>query len=184
MFGVDNDGPSLRDFIDENQNLLTAIAVLVAIAAFVAGLSVQWLGKSLLFLSIAAIVTVWTELFFLFPKTGSLRLMLFKNILSLFLLGFVTYWFLAFGAFWSIFSFLPLFVALVYMTTTILKQLAAIPIIQNIFGKHGHRNIYQRVLVVAYAVGVGYGYLWIFAMSVNAAPAFAFLLEMVRINFK
>lgn len=183
MFGIDKTGKSLRDFIDENQNLLSAMAVLVAIASFVTNLPIHWLGSTLLFLTIAGIVTVWVELYILFPKTGSMRLMIFKNVLSFGLIGFVFYWFLAFGTFWNIFSFVPLFAMLLYMSLTVLTQLVAFPIVRKIFGKKGNRNVWQKILIVAYVCAVGYGILWLFAISVGAAPGINYLLQLIRISF-
>src|SRR5580698_9303665 len=139
MIKIDHKGPSLHDFIEQNQSLLSAMAVLVAIATFVANLPVHCLGSVRLFLSIAGVVTIWVELYMRFPTTGSIRLVLFKNILSVSLMGFILYWFLAFGTFWNIFLFVPLFCSLLYMSLTILTQLMAIPFIKNIFGKKGHR---------------------------------------------
>lgn len=175
---------TLRDFIEKNQGLLSSIAVLFAIATFVDTLSVKWLGSVLMFLSIAGVVTLWTELFMCFPKTGSIRLILFKNIISLGLMGFVLYWFLAFDRFWNIFFFVPLFLLLFYMSNILLKQFMSVSFIKRLFGEKGKRNIWQKILVVIYAVIVFYGLMWMLSISIGASPGFNYILELIRLNFK
>jgi len=184
MIQIDDKGPSLHDYIEQNQSLLSAMAVLVAIATFVANLPVHWLGSSLLFLSIAAVVTIWVELYMRFPMTGSIRLVLFKNILSLSLMGFILYWFLAFGTFWNIFAFVPLFCLMFYMSITILKQLTMIPIVRKIFGKKGYRNVWQKILIAVYGLSVSFGIMWMLFVSIGASPALNLMLEFLRINFR
>jgi hypothetical protein len=184
MIGIDHKGQSLRDFIEENQSLLTAMAVLFGIATFMATIPMHWLSSALLFFSIAGAITLWAELYMCFPKTGALRLILFKNIISLGLMGFILYWFLAFGAFWNLFIFVPLFAAMYYMSNTVLKQLLAVPFVKKAFGERGHRNGWQILLICGYGIGIFYGVTWMLAISIGAAPGFNLILEVIRQNFR
>ncbi len=184
MTDVNKQNLTLRDFIEKNQSLLSSMAVLFAIATFVDTLSVKWLSNVLMFLSIAGVVTLWVELFMCFPKTGSVRLILFKNILSLGLMGFVLYWFLAFDRFWNIFLFVPLFFVLFYMSNVLLEQFMSVPLIKRLFGEKGKRNVWQKILIGFYAVVVFYGLVWMLSISIGASPGFNYVLELIRLNFK
>lgn len=183
MLGIDKNSLSLKDFIDQNHNLLSALAVLIAIASYAGSLPVQWLGSTILFLSIAGVITVWFELYKNFPKTGTLRLVIFKNITTFGLIGITFYWFLSFPSFWNIFLFIPLFFFLYYMFHTTLKQFMEFSFVKKIIGKTGHRNIWQKILVLIYGLGIFYAVTWMFHISIGAAPGFSFLMELIRLNF-
>lgn len=183
MTAADNKLP-LKDFIEQNHNLLSAMAVLVAVASFATTLSVRWLGDVLLFLSIAAIVTLWIELYMSFPKTGSLRLILFKNILSFGLIGLVFYWFLAFGKFWNIFLFIPLFLMMFYMSHNVVKQLLGFSFVKKVIGEKGNRNKWQILLITGYGFGIFWAVSWMLYLAIGASPGFNIILELIRINFK
>lgn len=184
IFGIDNKGTSLKGFLDENHHLLSAMAVLLGIATFSGSLSIKWLGNLLLFLSFAGVVTTWFELYINFPKTGAFRLMIFKNILTFGLIGFVFYWILTFPAFWNIFSFIPIFAYLYYMLHTIVKQLATFSVVKKIFGEKNHRNKWQKIFIVIYGLAVFYVLNWILFLSIGAAPGFNIIFELVRLYFK
>ena len=183
MFDIDDGASSLRDFIEENHNLLSAMAVLAAIASFVNGLPIHWLAATLFFLAIAGVITIWFELNAQFPEKGSARLFLFKQILFLGLLGFILYWFLAFPSFWNIFFFLPLFLTLFFMLLTVLRQLTAIPFIKRLFGKKGERSIWQKILIFAYGFAVFVALDWLLWLSVGTSPVFNYTFELIRLNF-
>ena len=183
MFGIDKNGLSLKDFIDQNHQLLSTMAVLIAIATYADSLPVQWLGNTILFLSTAGVVTVWFELYRCLPKTGTLRLVVFKNIITIGLIGFTFYWFLSFPAFWNIFSFIPLFLFLYYMFHTTIKQLMEFGFVMKIFGTKGQRNGWQKLLVFIYGFGIFVALSWMLHISIGAAPGINLMLELVRLNF-
>lgn len=184
MWNIDKNGKNLKEFIDENHYLLSSMAILIALATFGINLSINWIGSILSFLSIAAIATIWVELYKMFPQKGTLRLILFKNILSLGLLTIGFYWVLAFPVFWNIFSFVPLFIFLLYMLHSNIKQFMSIPFIARLFGVQGKRNLLQKALVAFYAGAIFITLIWIFSLSVGATPAINTILEAIRVNFK
>lgn len=183
MLGIDDKGMSLKDFIGKNHHLLSTMAVLTAIASFGVTLSIHWLGSILVFLSTAGVMTVWVELYKSFPETGTLRLVIFKNILSLGLFSLGFYWLIAFPTFWNIFSFVPLFALMFYLLHTNIKQITAFSFVQRLFGKKGKRNPWQQLLVFLYGIGMFYALTWMFAMSITAAPGLNMILELIRNNF-
>ncbi|MBP9836814.1 MAG: hypothetical protein KBC78_03190 [Candidatus Pacebacteria bacterium] len=175
---------NLKSFISENDKLLSALTVLLAIAGFVQNLSIQWLGNALLFITIGALLTVWTELYKCFPQKGTVRLMIFKNTISLGLIGIIFYWLIAFNTFWNYFLFIPVFLGLAYMCFTVLAQLKQFSFVKKLTGEKDKRNVWQVGFLITYGFGIFLGLSWLLYLSIGVSPVFTFLLNIIKLNFK
>jgi len=132
---------TLKEFIDTNSHLLSAMAALTALFAFVGKLPISWLNSILSFLFIGGIVIVLIEINSNTPKEKerSWRLDLFHLVLLLGMWGTIAYWLLLYRTFWNMFLWVPLWVLLTfsYYSTTKemvenLRFLAGLPRIKKI----------------------------------------------------
>lgn len=182
MIEIDNK-PTLSKILKDNHELLSAMAILVAIATFAAGLSVHWLASTLTFLSIAGVVTIWFELNSAIPKSGTVRLFIFRQILLVGLYCFILYWLLAFRKFWNIFLFIPIASLLAYMFLLNLRQLEQVEFIRKIFGVSGVKNWWQKLFTFLFGFFVFIAIFYILTISIPVSLGLNYILDLVRLNF-
>lgn len=183
MTSSDNQPMTLNSFIKANSELLSAMAVLVAVTTFVSGLPIHWISNVLTCLSIAGLVTIWFELSSLLPKVGSIRLHIFRYVILLGLGSIIFYWLLAFRIFWHFFLFIPLFFLMFFMTISLLKPFGEIDRVRKFFGIGVEKNWWQKICKIIYYIFIFYACVIIFAMSVNASFGFNYLLDIIKLNF-
>ncbi len=174
---------TLNSFIKENSELLSAMAVLVAVTTFVSDLPIQWISNVLTCLSIAGLVTIWFELSSLLPKVGTIRLHIFRYVILLGLGSIIFYWLLAFRVFWHFVLFIPLFFLMFFMMISLLKPFGEIAKIRKFFAIGSEKNWWQKICKIVYYVFIFYACVVIFAVSVNASLGFNYLLDLIKLNF-
>jgi len=85
--------PTLFDFIEENQRLITVLGVFTALTVFSSNLPLKPFGYVLSFMFMSLTVLLWLELWQKFPtKSGSWRLTVFENVLPFTVLAVIAYW--------------------------------------------------------------------------------------------
>lgn len=72
----------LATFIDDNHKLITTLGVLTALTVFVSNLPIKLFGSLLSFLFLIATILTWQELISKFPKSKTVRLFWFQNVLD------------------------------------------------------------------------------------------------------
>lgn len=180
---INDNTTSLKEFIQENQYLLSSMAVLVAITSFMANLSPHWLAQTLTFISILGVITIWFELNSLIPKEGTSRLFIFRYVILSGLVGFIFYWLLAFKQFWNIFLFVPIFLLLLFIIVDTIKQLKEIEFVQKIFGIGTDKNKWQKLLNIASNIFLFIFLIYLLRFSTLISPGFNFILDIIRLNF-
>lgn len=183
MVNLNNQPMTLNSFIKENSELLSAMAVLVAVTTFVSDLPIQWISNVLTCLSIAGLVTIWFELSSLLPKVGTIRLHIFRYVILLGLGSIIFYWLLAFRVFWHFVLFIPLFFLMFFMMISLLKPFGEIAKIRKFFAIGSEKNWWQKICKIVYYVFIFYACVVIFAVSVNASLGFNYLLDLIKVNF-
>lgn len=119
---------SLKQFIEDNHILLSALAVFSSLSALLSRLSINWLNTFFSFISIAGMIIIWFEVQSRLPKEKemSIRLLLFRYVLIFGLYGLMFYWLLAFRDLWKTFLFIPLFFLFISMLNSQFKLLSQI----------------------------------------------------------
>jgi hypothetical protein len=143
---MDSDNVSLREFIEKNHILLSTIAVLVAIVAFLGTLPIGWLNYVLSFILIAGVIIVWREIQSQVPKKTKGSLFLFRYVLLWSFGGFILYWLIEFREIWHMFLFVPIFLLSFYIMIGSIKPLFKFKIISKIFGSENNKTELQKVL--------------------------------------
>lgn len=119
----DKKAPTLFDFIEENQRLVTVLGVFTALTVFAGSLPLKSVGYVLSFMFMSLTVLLWLELWERFPsKSGSWRLTLFETILPLTVLVVIGYWLLEFRKLWHEFLFLPIFAIILSSFSYVMKK--------------------------------------------------------------
>ncbi len=92
---------TLTKFIEDNEKLINALGVFVAITVFVGELRLRAFGYVLSFVFMTLTVLLWIELWSKFPsERGDWKIILFENILSLGVLASFVYWLTDFRDIW------------------------------------------------------------------------------------
>jgi hypothetical protein len=105
---------TIAQFIEQNDKLLQALGIFIALTVFSSSLPVQLLGYFLSFFFIFATILVWFELWDKFPKTATRSLVFFENTLTLASFGLVVYFLLDFRAIWD--RLMPLLIWLIFLS--------------------------------------------------------------------
>jgi hypothetical protein len=90
--------PSLSQFLEDNQKLISVLGVFNAITVFSLSLPYKKMSLMLSFAFLSITIIIWIELWAKFPRDTRVttRLSIFENILSYSLLLLVVYWFFAY----------------------------------------------------------------------------------------
>ena len=143
---MDSNNVSLREFIEKNHILLSTIAILVAIVAFLGTLPIKWLNYALSFILIAGIIIVWREIQSQIPKKTKGSLFLFRYVLLWSFGGFILYWLIEFREIWHMFLFIPIFLLSFYVMLGSIDPLLRFKIISKIFGSRDSRSNTQSII--------------------------------------
>jgi len=174
---------SLKEFIKENNALLSALAVFVAISAFLSRLPINWLNSALSFILFGGIVVILYEIQSYFPKDQnkmSLRLFLFNYVIIFGLWGILLYWLLTFRTFWKVFLFFPLFFLFVLMANSTFKPLTGINLFVKIFGIGQKKNTFQLILRDIYWIAI---VLLSLIYASIFTPVLNIILDFIKSNF-
>lgn len=154
--GTDKNGMSVKEFIDKNQALLSALAIFATLATLLGSLPIKWMAAVFSFIAIAGMVIVWHEINAQLPEKMSLKLFLFRYVLLWGLGGLVFYWLLEFREIWHIFLFIPLAVVFTYEILLTLSPFTKHPTVKWVFGIGKQKNWFQKILKVITILIVGY----------------------------
>jgi len=115
---------TLDDFVKNNNHLLSAMAVLAALFAFVGKYPINWLNSILSFLFIGGIIIILYEINSKMPKEKerSLRLTLFQPVILVGMWTTIIYWLLLYRTFWNTFLWFPLWLVLIFSFHSTIKE--------------------------------------------------------------
>lgn len=150
------DGVSLKEFIEKNHTLLSALAIFATVTALLSNLPIKWIGTVLSFISMAGLIMVWYELKAQLPERMSPKLFLFSYVL---LWGFgvlVFYWLLEFREIWHLLLFAPLTILFMFEIIQTLNPLREWSVAKRVFGIGKEKNWFQKMFKVAVALGIGF----------------------------
>lgn len=109
--------PTLSEFVENNEKLISVLGVFTAVSLFVSGLSVHWFGYMLSFMFMILTVILWLELWSKFPSgSGDWKITTFENILMVAVFTLFAYVLVDFRDLWKS-SYLDLLVFAVIMGT-------------------------------------------------------------------
>ncbi len=149
------DGMSLKDFIEKNHALLSAMAIFATVTALLGNLPIKWVSIVISFISIAGMAIIWYEINTQLPKKMSPRLFFFRYVLLWGLGGLVLYWLLEFREIWHVFLFVPLTIVFMYEIISTLYPLKEWSIVQKVFGIGTEKSWFQKTLKVCVALAIG-----------------------------
>jgi len=172
---------TLKQFIDSNHNLLSALAIMAAVLAFISSMSIKWIGVALSFLLVGGMIFIWLELKQQMPEKKHWRLFLFHYVILWGLVAFILYWLLEYLVFWNEFIGVPIFFLVLFWFANTFGVLRQFEWAKNLFGIDRKKNGWQKLLKVVYVGGI----LWISLMfTAMLAPVTAFILNVIKLNFK
>jgi hypothetical protein len=156
--------PTLFDFIEENQRLVTVLGVFTALTVFSSNVPLKPFGYVLSFLFMSLTVLLWLELWQKFPsESGSWRLTVFENILPFTVLAVIAYWLIQFRKIWHEFLFLPITIIILSVFTYFLKRF-------NIFNRF-FRAAPNEKKFLRYVFGLAVIFVALFISMLLARPA-------------
>jgi len=167
---MDKNGMQLKEFIEKNHALLSAVAIFATITALLSSLPIKWMGIVLSFITMAGMVVIWHEIKAQLPEKMSPKLFMFRYILLWGFGALVFYWILEFREIWHVFLFVPLTILFVYEIVQTLKPLTQLAIIKKVFGIGSQKNFFQKFLKLAVLITIVYGSLYsatIFSIPLN-----------------
>ncbi len=128
-------GTSLKAFIENNEVLLTSIAVIGALIVYSKDLIPLRIANSVSFLLTGGIVIVWFEIYFSFPQEVKVRLFLFRYVLLWTIMGIIFCWLYEYRAFWDIFLFIPTSIIIFWFEIDSVNQIVnTFTVTRRIFG--------------------------------------------------
>lgn len=164
---------TLSKFIEDNHNLLSALAVFSALTAYFVTLPISWIATGLSFLSIMAMIMVFRELQSKAPdyRRVSLRLFIFNYSVIFGQYGLMLYWFLVYRDIWHLFLFIPLFVGTITFVNSASKPYLDLLGSWSLFRKHffndkGEPRWYLKVTSFI-ATSLVFIYAFTFAMGIS-----------------
>lgn len=178
---IDKSGMTLKQFIENNQSLLSALAVFAAITTLSGNLNIQWLNILFSFIIIAGMIIIWLEVNTQFPEKVSSKLFLFHYILLWGLGALVFYWLLEFRTIWHIFLFIPLTIIFLYEILLTLNPLTKFKIVQRIFGIGKQKNWFQKIfkfIIMLVIVCIS------FFLAISSSTPLNLLLDAAKNTFK
>jgi len=177
---MDKDGMPLKEFIEKNHILLSAVAVFATITALLSNLPIKWVSTVLSFISIAGTVVIWHEVQTQLPKKMSPKLFLFRYVLLWGLGGLVFYWLLEFREIWHVFLFIPLTIVFMSEIVLTLRPLTELNIVKKIFGLGKEKNWFQKILKVGVALSIAFISLFLATLF---SPSINLILDWIKNTF-
>lgn len=124
--------PSLTDYIEENQKLISVLGVFAALSVFSLTFSIKAIGYVLSFVFLTLTVIVWIELWTKFPKKPvSGLLSIFEWLLMVSTFGVCFYWLLAYRDIWE---GIMVFVLWIILLSLMSYPISRFKLIDKIFG--------------------------------------------------
>lgn len=166
---------ALGIFIEQNDKLLSALAVFSGLVAFSKEFQPEWLGAAIAFIFIAGLVLVAWELRGRFPEKMAWPLYLFRYVILWGLGGILIYWVYTYRIFWDMALWLPMIVISWWLAWSTLREVAlTFKFTRWIFGFDTEkRNRWQAfALITANIVIGGYAFLSGGWLSVGTNIAF------------
>lgn len=144
---------TLKEYIDSNQHLLSALAVTSGLIVYFGTLPYTWLVTLFSFALITGMVVLFREVqanTISFKET-SLNLGVFNVVIVIGYLGVSTYWLLRFREVWHTFLFIPFtiwfFSLFSFFGDRFIKELSAIPALKKWFFKESNEpNEFLRLI--------------------------------------
>lgn len=161
---IDRNGMTLKEFIEKNHVLLSAMAIFATIAALLGNLPIRWMSILLSFIAITGVVLIWHEVNSQLPEKMRPKLFLFRYVLLWGLGSLVFYWLLEFREIWHVFLFIPLFVLFMYEIVLTLNPLKEWSIVKWVFGIDKEKNWFQKILGIVTILAIGYTSLYLAAL--------------------
>lgn len=134
---------SIRDYIKEYSDQLSAMGVLAALAALVGGLTVNWIGYLLSFLMLSCLVLIWSEIEMGPNERSSIRLGFFKFFLKCGFWLIVLYILVSHRVISWFFLFVPIFLFFMIGSINIIRRFKVLVLF---FEKH--RITWAAVVIV------------------------------------
>ena len=119
---TDSRDTEIKDFLGENKESLTSLAILGTLIALLANLSVTWISYLLSFFMTASFVFVWSEIKLKSSQTDDLKLMFLKWFFRFSFWLIVVYILLKFRILSWVFLFIPIAISLLYWTIQLLRK--------------------------------------------------------------
>jgi len=153
-----SDPPTLADFINENERIITVLGVLIALTAYFSSSPLKPFGQIFSALLLTLTLFVWFELWGKFPsKMGTSTLFWFENIFSLTIFAVVAYWFVSIGCIFPQIIFIVSFLLISSLISYLMKKL---DIFNRFFkAKPGQKRVLRIILgiliiIVSFLAGV------------------------------
>ena len=148
---MDN-GVTIKEYIKDHHDQLSAMGVLAGLAAFVGGLTVSWIGYLLSFLMLSCLVLIWSEMEMRSNERSSLKLSFFKLFLNCAFWLIVLYILLSHRAISWFFLFVPLFLFFIVTSVNIIRRFKTL---MSFFEKHrlAWVLVFTALLVAAFLIG-------------------------------
>lgn len=154
---ISSNGLTLSSFIEQNDKLLSALAVFSGLVAFSKEFTPQWLGASIAFFFLGGLVLVAWELRGKFPQQVTWSLFLFRYVILWGMGGIIIYWLYTYRIFWDITLWIPLTIIIyLLVSSTLLEIVLAFRFTRMIFGFGVEkRNRWQQLALLAAVVVIG-----------------------------
>ncbi len=133
---IDNiTGKTLKEFIRNNEVLLSSIAVVATLIFFSRDLTPHFIAELISFLLIGGMILLWLEIWSKFPEQVQWRLFLFRYVLLWSVAGVIFSWVYEYRTFWDMFLFIPISI-IIYITnsSSITQTLGVFSLTRNFFG--------------------------------------------------
>lgn len=172
----------LKEFIEDNQSLLSSLAVFAGITALLSNLEIKWLSYIFSFISILGMLVIWKEINDKLPKKiESGKLLIFRYVLIWGMGCLVLYWLLEFRFIWRIFLFVPLTILFAYEMLYTLKQLLKITIVRKFLGLKEKKTLFQKItlfLTSLLILGISMLFAAVLSVPLNL------LFDIIKLNIK
>lgn len=172
---------TLSEFINENHNVLSAIAIFSALTAYFTTLPISWLASGLSFVSIMAMIMVFRELQANAPdyRRVSLRLFVFNSSIILGQYGLLLYWFLVYRGVWHFFLFIPLFIGTITFINSASKPYLDLLGSWSLFRKYffngkGEHKWYLKIISF---IVTSFVFIYTFSFSMGISQPINYLLD-------
>jgi len=136
-------GITIKEYIKEYHEQLSAMGVLAGLAALVGGLTVNWIGYLLSFLMLSCLVLIWSEIEMGPNERSSIKLGFFKFFLKCSFWLIVLYILVSHRAISWFFLFVPLFLFLMVTAVSAIRRFKKLT---SFFEKH--RITWAAVVIV------------------------------------
>ncbi len=150
--------PTLADFINDNERIITVLGVLMALTAYFSSSPIKPFGQIFSVLLLTLTLLVWFELWGQFPsEMGNSTLFWFESIFGLLVFALVGYWVVSIGCIFPQMVFLISFLLISSFISYLMKRF---DIFNRFFkAEPGQKRILRiflgvLILLISYLVGV------------------------------